>query len=308
MNQKRIERRDVHGWLVLDKALGETSTGAVGAIKRIFRAKKVGHAGTLDPLASGILPIALGEATKTVPFVMDGRKSYRFTVHWGIETDTDDAEGKIVHQSDLRPDERSVLALLPEFTGIVSQTPPQFSALKIDGERAYDLARAGENVELQPREVEIHSLALTGSPEAGHSTFEVECGKGTYVRAIARDLGRRLGCFGHVTNLRRTMVGLFDESRAVSIGTLKKIAEEQGEEAVDAMLLPVEAGLESLPTLNVSGHDAQRLTQGQPVLLRGRDAPILEGLVSVSTQGLLVALAEVEQGSLKPKRIFNLPR
>ncbi len=306
--QTRIERRDVHGWIILDKAVGETSTGAVGAIKRIFRAKKVGHAGTLDPLASGVLPIALGEATKTVPFVMDGRKIYRFTVRWGIETDTDDAEGRSMQNSDLRPDRNSVLALLPEFTGAIEQTPPRFSALKINGERAYDLARAGEDVDLASREIEVHSLRLVSSPEAEHSVFEVECGKGTYVRALARDMGRRLGCFGHVTNLRRTMVGLFDEQRAISIDALKKISEQEGEAGLTPVLLPVEAGFGSLPALNVSSNDAQRLTQGQPVLLRGRDAPIIEGLVSVSAQGALIALAEVEHGSLKPKRIFNLPR
>jgi tRNA pseudouridine55 synthase len=306
--QKRIERHDVHGWVIVDKAVGETSTGAVGAVKRIFRAKKVGHAGTLDPLATGVLPIALGEATKTVPFVMDGRKIYRFTVRWGIETDTDDAEGKPVANSDLRPQETAIRALLPEFTGVIEQMPPRFSALKIDGERAYDLARAGEEVELASREIEVHSLQLAAMPEAEHSVFEVECGKGTYVRALARDMGRRLGCYGHVTNLRRTLVGLFDEQRAIGIDQLKKIAEEQGETGLAATLLPVEEGLMSLPALNVSSHDAQRLTQGQPVLLRGRDAPILEGLVSVSVQGALIALAEVEQGSLRPKRIFNLPR
>ncbi len=306
--QKRIERRDVHGWIVLDKAVGETSTGAVGAIKRIFRAKKVGHAGTLDPLASGILPIALGEATKTVPFVMDGRKIYRFTVRWGIETDTDDAEGKAVANSDMRPHEDAIRALLPEFTGLIEQTPPRFSALKIDGERAYDLARAGEEVELASRQIEVHSLGLVASPETEHSVFEVECGKGTYIRALARDMGRRLGCFGHVINLRRTLVGLFGETRSISIDALKKISELEGEAGLASHLLPVEEGLMSLPALNVSSNDAQRLTQGQPVLLRGRDAPIMEGLVSVSAQGALVALAEIEQGSLKPKRIFNLPR
>jgi tRNA pseudouridine55 synthase len=306
--QKRIERRDVHGWLAIDKTIGETSTGVVGVIKRIFRAKKVGHAGTLDPLATGVLPIALGEATKTVPFVMDGRKMYRFTVRWGIETDTDDAEGKPVANSDLRPQEASIRVLLPEFTGVIEQTPPRFSALKVDGERAYDLARAGEDVELASREIEIHSLNLMAMPEAEHSVFEVECGKGTYIRALARDMGRRLGCFGHVINLRRTLVGLFDEQRCITIDELKTIAEQKGEAGLASVLLPVEEGLMALPTLNVSSHDAQRLCQGQPVLLRGRDAPILEGLVSVSTQGALVALAEVEQGSLRPKRIFNLPR
>jgi tRNA pseudouridine55 synthase len=308
MNKPRVERREVHGWIALDKAVGETSTDAVGALKRIFRAMKAGHAGTLDPLASGILPIAFGEATKTVPFVMDGQKAYRFTVRWGIETDTDDSEGSATSRSDARPANDAILGALPAFTGTIEQVPPKFSALKIGGERAYDLARQGEAVELAAREIEIHRLDLIGSPDADHAVFEAECGKGTYVRAIARDLGRALGCFGHVTALRRIRVGPFNEENSVTLKSLAALRDEQGEVGLTAALLPVETGLAALPALVVSPADAQRLALGQAVIVRGRDAPIFEGPVAVSAQGALIALGEIEQGSLKPKRIFHLPR
>ncbi len=188
-NQPRRDKRDVHGWVVLDKPIGMTSTHAVAVVKRLFQAKRAGHAGTLDPLASGGLPIALGEATKTVPFVMDGRKRYRFTVAWGEERDTDDTEGRVVRTSDIRPSAEAIRDLLPQFTGQIEQTPPQYSAIKVQGERAYDLARDGEIVELKPRPVEIHHLALVEQPDSNHSVFEAECGKGTYVRALARDIG-----------------------------------------------------------------------------------------------------------------------
>lgn len=308
MNKSRIERREVHGWISLDKAVGQTSTDAVAALKRLFRAKKAGHAGTLDPLASGVLPIAFGEATKTVPFVMDGEKAYRFTVRWGIETDTDDAEGQPVERSDARPAREAIVAALPAFTGTIEQTPPRYSALKIGGERAYDLARQGETVELAARPVEIHRLDLVAMPDADHAVFEAECGKGTYVRAIARDLGRRLGSFGHVTALRRVRVGPFSAENSVTLQSLAAVRDEQGEEALATALMPVEIGLASLPALAVSAADAQRLARGQSVIVRGRDAPILEGFVSVSAQGSLIALGEVEQGALRPKRIFHLPR
>ena len=196
--QFRREKRDVHGWIVLDKAVGMTSTQAVGAIKRLFSCKRAGHAGTLDPLASGCLPIALGEATKTVPFVMNGRKIYRFTVGWGEERDTDDADGRVVATSELRPDRVAIEALIPGYTGTISQVPPQYSAIKIGGERAYDLARDGETVDLQARPVEIHRLELVNMPDAGTAEFKAECGKGTYVRSLARDIGRALGCCGHI--------------------------------------------------------------------------------------------------------------
>ncbi len=306
MNQPRREKRKINGWVVLDKPLGMTSTTAVAAVRRIFKAEKAGHAGTLDPLASGVLPVALGEATKTVPFVQDGRKIYRFTVRFGVETDTDDAEGKATAQSDLRPSREAIEKLLPSFTGIILQTPPQFSALKVDGARAYDLARDGETVELAPREIEIDSFALVGMPDADHAEFEVECGKGTYVRSLARDIGRTLGCLGHVSVLRRTRVGDFTEANTVNLVQLEQASADDA--ALHALLQPVEAALQSLPTVKVSEPDAQRLAQGQAVFLRGRDAPVFEGPVSVSVSGNLVALAEMEAGQLHPRRIFNLPR
>src|SRR4051794_36510766 len=214
--QPRRDKRDVHGWVVLDKPIGMTSTHAVAVLKRLFQAKRAGHAGTLDPLASGGLPIALGEATKTVPFVMDGRKRYRFTVAWGEERDTDDTEGRVTRTSVERPSADAIRALLPRFTGLIEQIPPQYSAIKIAGERAYDLARDGEAVALQPRPVEIHELTLRDQPDSSHSVFEAECGKGTYVRALARDMGRILGCFGHICALRRTHVGPFGEQDMIS--------------------------------------------------------------------------------------------
>jgi tRNA pseudouridine55 synthase len=308
--QPRRDKRDVHGWVILDKPIGMTSTHAVAVVKRLFSAKRAGHAGTLDPLASGLLPIALGEATKTVPFVMDGRKRYRFTVRWGAETDTDDSEGRIVAASDARPTPDAVRAALPRFTGAIEQVPPKFSAIKIDGERAYDLARDGEAVELIARTVEIHQLALTETPDADHAVFEAECGKGTYVRALARDLGRALGSAGHVVALRRTAVGPFSEAEAVGIDALSAYGEAAAAARIPppAFLLGVETALQALPSLNVSSADAARLARGQAVLLRGRDAPMIEGWIAVSTEGRLIALATAEKGELHPKRIFNLSR
>jgi tRNA pseudouridine55 synthase len=301
------EKRDVNGWLVLDKPVGMTSTHAVSVVKRAFAAKRAGHAGTLDPLASGCLPIALGEATKTVPFVMDGRKTYRFTVRWGEERDTDDAEGRIVAVSAARPTAEAVGLLLPPFTGRITQVPPRFSALKIAGERAYDLAREGEAVELAPREVDIYRLELVAIPDPDHMMFSAECGKGTYVRALARDLGRALGCLGHVAALRRTAVGPFGEDMAVTLDRLPQTGAALTSPSIPPMgLLPVAAGLASVPALMVSRSDAARLARGQAVLLRGRDAPLLEGMVAVFTQGALVALAEGGGGELRPRRIFNL--
>src|SRR5436853_1853482 len=221
--QFRREKRDVQGWIVLDKAVGMTSTQAVGAIKRLFSCKRAGHAGTLDPLASGLLPIALGEATKTVPFVMDGRKTYAFTVRWGEERDTDDAEGRVVAASDARPTPDDIRALLPRFTGTIEQVPPRYSAIKIEGERAYDLAREGTVVELDSRPVDIHRLELVDTPDSDHSVLTAECGKGTYVRALARDLGRLLGCFGHVSALRRTIVGPFGEPHMIPLERLDSL-------------------------------------------------------------------------------------
>ncbi len=306
MNAPRAEKRDFHGWLILDKDIGQTSTAAVAALKRLFRAKKVGHAGTLDPLASGVLPIAFGEATKTVSFVMDGQKAYRFKVRWGVETDTDDSEGRMLSESAVRPSPEAIRALLPRFTGRIEQIPPRYSALKIEGERAYNLARDGEEVSLAARPVDVHRLTLIETPDTDHAIFETECGKGTYVRALARDMGRALGSLGHVCALRRTRVGSFGEEQAVRFAELERLG-QAGSDLASA-LLPVESGLAAVPALQVSRADADRLALGQSVLLRGRDAPLLAGMVSVSTQGSLVALAEIEQGALKPRRIFNLAR
>ena len=309
-DQPKRKKRDVNGWLVLDKPVGMTSTHAVSVVKRLLQAKRAGHAGTLDPLASGLLPIALGEATKTVPFVMDGRKVYRFTVRWGEERDTDDAEGRATETSAERPTPEAVRALIPRFSGLIEQVPPRFSAVKIGGERAYDLARDGEVVELAARPIEIHHIELVDTPDPDHSVLAAECGKGTYVRALARDMGRALGCFGHVTALRRTAVGPFTEQIATSLEALQCMVQPAGEDSVASSpaVLPVEAGLAALPALRVSAADAGRLARGQAVLLRGRDAPVMEGWVSVSAHGGLVALAQVEKGELRPRRIFNLPR
>jgi tRNA pseudouridine55 synthase len=307
-NQPRRDKRDVHGWVVLDKPIGMTSTHAVAIVKRLFSAKRAGHAGTLDPLASGGLPIAIGEATKTVPFVMDGRKRYRFTVAWGEERDTDDTEGRVVKASETRPSPEAIIALLPRFTGLIEQIPPQYSAIKIQGERAYDLARDGETVELKPRPVEIHQLILVEQLDAGHSVFEAECGKGTYVRALARDLGRILGCFGHICALRRTLVGPFGENDMIPLEQLEALCDRaaSGEGSLADALLPVETALDDIPALAVTRADAARLHRGQAVLLRGRDAPNCSGTVYVTVAGRLLALAEIGNGELIPKRVFNL--
>jgi tRNA pseudouridine55 synthase len=306
--QKKREKRDVHGWVVLDKPLGMTSTHAVAVVKRLFSAKRAGHAGTLDPLATGCLPIALGEATKTVPFIMDSRKRYRFTVRWGEERDTDDAEGRVIETGSARPSPEAVAAILPQFTGTIEQVPPRFSAIKVDGERAYDLARDGEEVTLQSRPVDIGALELVESPDSDHSVFETECGKGTYVRALARDMGRVLGCFGHVSALRRTVVGPFGEVALIPLEQLAALCDRAaaGEGNLADALLPVETALDDIPALAVSRADAARLQRGQAVLLRGRDAPILRGTVYVTAAGDLVALADVDRGEIVPKRVFNL--
>jgi tRNA pseudouridine55 synthase len=293
---------------VLDKPIGMTSTHAVSVVKRLFSAKRCGHAGTLDPLASGALPIALGEATKTVPFVMDGRKLYRFTIQWGEERDTDDAEGRPVSTSKERPSPEAISALLPAYTGLIQQVPPRYSAIKIEGERAYDLARDGEQVELAPRPVEIRRLDLVNVPDRDHAVLEAECGKGTYVRSLARDLGRALGCFGHVSALRRAVVGPFGEETMILLEQLEALCHRaaSGEGSLADALMPVETALDDIPALAVSRADAARLQQGQAVLLRGRDAPNFRGTVYVTVSSRLLALAELDRGEIVPKRVFNL--
>ncbi|HZP08707.1 tRNA pseudouridine(55) synthase TruB [Methyloceanibacter sp.] len=305
---RRRKGSPVSGWLVLDKPQGMTSTKAVSKVRHLFDAAKAGHAGTLDPLATGVLPIALGEATKTVPFAMEGLKTYRFTVRFGTETDTDDAEGAVVAQSEARPSTEAIEGVLPRFVGEISQVPPRFSALKVDGARAYDLARDKEEFELAPRIVSIERLALVSRPDPDRCVLEAECGKGTYVRALARDLGRALGTCVHVEALRRTRVGAFGEEDAVTLDALESLKESGPKgDGLHIVLKPVEAALGDLPALSVSQPDAARLRQGQPVLLRGRDAPILTGSAYAMSRGMLVALGEVEGGEFKPKRIFNLP-
>ncbi|MFO1117505.1 MAG: tRNA pseudouridine(55) synthase TruB [Beijerinckiaceae bacterium] len=299
MSKPRSTRIAVDGWIVLDKPVGVTSTHAVSRLKRIFNAKKAGHAGTLDPLASGILPVAFGEATKTVPFVQDGEKAYRFTVRWGIETDSDDSDGKPVQHSDLRPGVDQIAQLLPQFVGTILQRPPAFSAIKVAGERAYDLARDGEVVELEARPVTIHSLELVATTDDS-ATLEAQCGKGTYVRAIARDLGRMLGCFGHVTALRRTRVGPFSEDDLVAFADL-----EASPEAAAESMLSVEAGLTELPCVVIDRNAAARLRRGQSILLRGRDAPAEGEKAYAACEGSPVAFGTVESGELVPARVFN---
>jgi tRNA pseudouridine55 synthase len=299
MSQKKSNRAVVDGWVVLDKPVGMTSTQAVSRLKRIYNAQKAGHAGTLDPLASGILPVAFGEATKTVPFVQDGEKAYRFTVRWGVETNSDDSDGEVTRTSETRPERAEIERLLPQFVGDIMQTPPQFSAIKIAGERAYDLAREGTQVDLKPRAVTIHSLTIEAcTPE--ETVFFMECGKGAYVRAIARDLGRLMGCFGHVVALRRTRVGPFLEEDSFTLDEIETQAM-----AADA-LLSVEAGLSELPCVVVDRDTAARLRRGGSVILRGRDAPH-GGVVYAACGGAPVAFGEVVEGALVPSRVFNLP-
>jgi len=306
--QFRRDKRDVHGWVILDKPVGMTSTHAVSVVKRLFSAKRCGHAGTLDPLASGCLPIAMGEATKTVPFVMDGRKLYRFTVQWGQERDTDDAEGRVVETSDRRPSPDEIRTVLPAYTGAIEQVPPRYSAIKIEGERAYDLARDGQTVELKARTVDIGRLELIETSDADHAVLEAECGKGTYVRSLARDIGRSLGCYGHVSALRRTAVGPFVPETMILLEQLEAVCHRAaaGEGSLADALMPVETALDDIPALAVSRSDAARLQRGQAVFLRGRDAPNLRGTVSVTVAGELLALAEVDRGEIVPKRVFNL--
>ncbi|MGP2491559.1 tRNA pseudouridine(55) synthase TruB [Mesorhizobium sp. PUT5] len=309
--------RPISGWLILDKPVGMGSTDAVSKIKWLFQAEKAGHAGTLDPLASGMLPIALGEATKTVPYVQDGAKVYRFTVAWGEERSTDDLEGPVTKSSDKRPSEEEVRALLPKYTGVIMQTPPQFSAIKIAGERAYDLAREGETVDIPAREVEIGRLDIV-SHDAGKTEFEIECGKGTYVRSIARDMGRDLECFGHVASLRRTEVDPFTAEDFVRLEDLEaalppRPADDEAPtmpfaerfKAIDAFLVDTGAALECLPQVAVNDDAATRIRLGNPVVVRGRDAPIEAEEACVTARGRLVAIGAIEQGMFKPKRVFG---
>ena len=309
--------RPVSGWIILDKPVGMGSTDAVSKIKWLFQADKAGHAGTLDPLASGMLPIALGEATKTVPYVQDGAKVYRFTVAWGEERSTDDLEGPVTKTSDKRQTEDEVSSLLPKYTGVILQTPPQFSAIKIAGERAYDLAREGQVVDIPPREIEIGRLELVETTPEGHSVLETECSKGTYVRSLARDMGRDLGCYGHVATLRREAVDPFTAEDFVTLAELEAAApkrpapEEEAParpdySAIDAYVVETLAALDCLPQVPVTDDTAARLRLGNSVIVRGRDAPIEAEEACATARGKLVAIGAIEAGMFKPKRVFTM--
>ncbi|HEY5364073.1 MAG TPA: tRNA pseudouridine(55) synthase TruB [Aestuariivirga sp.] len=299
------QREKINGWIAFDKPYGMTSTQAVGKLRNMFNAEKAGHGGTLDPLATGLLPIAFGEATKTVQWAMDGAKIYRFTAAWGAETNTDDLEGEITKRSDIRPSEVQIEAIMPQFIGTIMQAPPAYSAIKIAGERAYDLARAGEIVEMKEREVHVDSLKLVKAAET-HVEFEITCGKGTYIRSLARDMGRKLGCFAHVSALRRLKVGGLQEAQMISLEKLEEIANRGAIEALKGALLPLETVLDGIPALAVLDTDAAKLRQGQTVLLRGANAPISEAAVLIRCDNQPIAIGEISQGFLKTKRLFNL--
>ena len=311
---KKKKGNPVHGWVVLDKPAGMTSTQAVGAVRRIFDAQKAGHAGTLDPLATGILAIALGEATKTVPFVQDAAKIYRFTATWGEARDTDDAEGKVTGTSPVRPSKDQIEALLPRFTGSLTQVPPAYSAIKVAGERAYDLAREGENVVLEPRTVQVfEARLLAAGPD--QAEFEILCGKGTYVRSWVRDIALALGTLGYVSALRRTRLGAFQEKDATPLESLTPFMHSP---AAFAYLKPLSTALDGIPALAVSGGDTVRLRSGNSILIRAnlfarlKDGLSGEGGLQGQTVFLKdeadgpVALAEIAEGELRPFRVFQL--
>ena len=306
---RRPRGQPVHGWLVLDKPAGMTSTQASSAVRRLFDAAKAGHAGTLDPMATGVLPIALGEATKTMPYMMDGRKRYRFAIRWGEARATDDAEGALTATSPERPATAEILAALPGFVGLIEQVPPAFSAVHVAGKRAYDLARSGKEVDLPARQVLIERLGLLEQPDRDHALFDVTCGKGTYIRSLARDLAGRLGGLGHVASLRRTAVGPFGEAQAISLATLAPLGHSP---AAFEHLRPVETALDDIPALALTDTEATRLRCGQPVgLVRRQDSERIGhldngALVCARHGGKLLAVARFEAGSLRPVRILNL--
>jgi len=314
---RRRKGLDVHGWIVLDKPLDMTSTQAVSAVRRIFNAKKAGHAGTLDPLASGLLPIALGEATKTVPFAVEGEKIYRFTVKWGERTDTLDAEGEIVATSDVRPERAAIEAALAGFIGDIEQVPPVYSAIKVDGERAYDLARDGETVELEARRVHVFDLRLMDCPSPDMAVLEMRCGKGVYVRSLARDLAFALDTEGHVAALRRIRVGRFDEAESTRLDVLEEMAHKG---AASEALLPVQTALDDIPALAVTEEEAFQLKQGRSIVLLPRQAlelktqrrPLSIAGRDCSFSALAVckdqavAIGDARAGKFQPWRVFNL--
>jgi tRNA pseudouridine55 synthase len=308
VGRKRKGKR-INCWVIIDKPSGMTSTAVVNAVKRITGAAKAGHAGTLDPLATGVLPIAMGEATKTVSYVVNGTKRYRFTLRWGISTETDDADGSTIDTSSARPDRAAIEAVLPKFTGEIEQVPPKYSAVKVDGRRAYALARADKDVTLAPRAVEIHEIGLTDMPDVDHAEIEVECGKGAYMRSLARDIALALGTVGHLSKLRRTAVGSFSEEDVISLDELSAIRQSADD---SQHLLPVETALDDIPALALTENEASRLRNGQAVsLLRKVDLERIAGLREGETVLAMaderpVALTRYHAGEIRPVRVLNI--
>ena len=298
----RRKGRAVHGWLVVDKPVGVTSTAVVNKVRWALGASKAGHAGTLDPAATGVLAVALGEATKTVPFVTDALKCYRFAVRFGAATNTDDAEGEVIATSALRPSDAEIAAALDAFRGEIQQVPPQFSAVKVNGERAYALAREGEEMELAARPLWVESLELIARPDADTAELEMVCGKGGYVRSIARDLGAALGCLGHVLWLRRVWSGPFDAEAGVALDRIEALAQTP---ELDALLLPLEIGLADLPEVKATPEGAARLRNGNPGMVMASEADYGEEAWA-SYQGRPVAVGIYRSGELHPTRVFNL--
>ncbi|TMV10476.1 tRNA pseudouridine(55) synthase TruB [Arenibacterium halophilum] len=293
--------RDISGWLVIDKPAGPTSTAVVNKVRWALGAKKAGHAGTLDPEATGVLAVALGEATKTVPFVTDALKAYEFTVRLGIATNTDDAEGEVIAQSDLRPDDAAIKEALGAFVGDIMQVPPQFSAVKIDGERAYKRARDGEEMDLAARPLWVEELVLTDRPDADHVTLEMTCGKGGYVRSIARDLGAALGCHAHVVRLRRIWSGPFDVEDGLTMEQVEQMARTP---ELDTHLHPLELGLADLPELKATPEGAAKLRNGNPGMVLASDVEYGDEAWA-SLDGRAVAVGVYKAGMLHPSRVFN---
>lgn len=309
MSQRRKKGRPVSGWLIIDKAYDFGSTEAVSKAKWLFQAQKAGHAGTLDPLATGVLPIAFGEATKTAAYVMDAQKHYRFTAKWGAATATDDAEGDVIAISDKRPTRAEIEAALPAFTGEIEQTPPQFSAIKVAGERAYDIARDGEAVKLEPRNVMIHEFRVIDTPSTDETVFEAVTGKGAYVRALVRDIARALGTEGHVSALRRLAVGPLRAEDGVTLAALEAMSSV---EERDAALLPIIDALTGMKQAVIDGPQADKLRRGQAAVIspatakgvRGDSAGVIEGVLAVMHDEA-VAICDLDGLKLKPCRVFN---
>lgn len=330
MRKHRRKGRNISGWVILDKPVNMGSTTAVSKIKYLFNALKAGHAGTLDPLASGALPIALGEATKTVPYVMQGHKTYLFTVSWGAATSTDDLEGEIIATSDKRPTLEEIEVVLNDYRGKIQQTPPQFSAIKVNGQRAYDLARGGATVELEPREVEIFDFKIVEANDPNSTSFEIKCSKGTYVRSLARDLGLALGCYGHISFLRRSAVEPFKSSQMISFEQLEAAlemalaadnAENEAQPAqeheplnipsynnkfseIDKFIIPTVAALTDLPQITITESSAQYIRHGQPIILTGSNAPSNLLDLCLTFNDKIIAIGDVEEYRFISKRVF----